>query len=182
MARRGGDDGERRKLSFSERDKLMKGKSRGSAQADRERERLSRSPVYERYKSQVSKMFSGGELPDMLREKLDPTGELKARDELMARIKKVAHEDRKAWSDAVREYTERFELPQDAYLLTEWLDHPRDGVVEKALAKIEEMADAGMLVGSKLPRSLDQRLRGLEMSSGDPDVQEKAKALRERLR
>ncbi len=182
MTRRGGDDGERRKLSFSERDKLNKGKSRGEAKADRDRERLSRSPVYERYKSQVSKMFSGGDLPDNLREKLDPSGELKARDDLMARIKKVAHEDRKAWSDAVREYAEKFELPQDAYMLTEWLDHPRDAVVEKALGKIEEMAEAGLLVGNKLPKSLDQRLRGLEMSSGDPDVQEKAKGLREKLR
>ena len=47
------------------------------------------------------------------------SAELKARDDLLKRIKKLAPEDRKAWADAVREYVEKFELPEDVYLLGE---------------------------------------------------------------
>ncbi|HCF60371.1 MAG TPA: hypothetical protein DFS52_20520 [Myxococcales bacterium] len=182
MAKR--DDDERPKRSWSEIDKLRdKAHSRGQSRDQRAQERVQRNPAYGQYKAQVSKMFGGGEIPEMLREKLDPTGELKARDDLLKRIKKLAPEDRKAWADAVREYVEKFELPEDVYLLGEWLDHPRDQVVEKTLGELEQLAADGVLGGKKkVPAAIEQRLRALEMSSDDPELKERAKALRERLR
>lgn len=182
MAKRDIDD-DRPKRSWREIDKLRtKGGGRAKAQEERAQERMERSPMYEQYKAKVARMLGGEEMPDVVREKLDPTGAMKARDELLKRIKKVFGEDRKQWSELVVEFIDKFELPEDAYLLVEWLDHPKDRVVEKALNALEAMAAAGVLVGSKKPKSIEERLRSLEMLGTDPDVQAKAKALRERLR
>jgi len=181
MPKHDGDE-ERPKRSWREVDKMRdKGFSRAKARDERSQEKLSRSPVYEQYKAKVSRMFSGGELPDMLREKLDPSGEIKARDALLKKIKQVATEDRKAWAEAVGDFVQKFEMPEDAYLLVDWLDHPRDPVVERSIARLEELAAAGQLSGTKCPKSIDQRLRSLELTGTDPDLQAKAKALRERL-
>jgi hypothetical protein len=182
MPKHDGDE-ERPKRSWREIDKMRdKGFARAKARDERSQEKLSRSPVYEQYKAKVSKMFSGGEIPDVLREKLDPSGEIKARDELLKKLKKAATEDRKAWAESVTEFVQKFEMPEDAYLLVDWLDHPKDRVVEKSLSRLEELASAGLLAGPKCPKSIDQRLRSLELMGTDPDIQAKAKSLRERLR
>lgn len=181
MAKRDIDD-DRPKRSWSEIDKMRdKGGSARQRQEDRAQQRMERSPVYEQYKARVSKMLSGGDLPDMVREKLDPSGELKVRDTLLKKIAKTATEDRKQWAELVAEYVGKFEMPEDAYLLVDWLDHPKDRVVEKSLDALDSLAAAGALGGGKCPKSIDQRLRSLEMMGSDPDVQAKAKALRERL-
>ncbi len=182
MAKRDIDD-DRPKRSWREIDK---GRDRGGnarqRQEARSQERLERSPMYEQYKAKVAKMLGGQDVPDAVREKLDPKGELKARDELLKKIKKVATEDRKLWAELVTEFIEKFEMVEDAYLLVDFLDHPKDRVVEKALLALEVLAAAGALTGPKCPKSIDQRLRSLEMMGSDPDVQAKAKALREKLR
>jgi hypothetical protein len=181
MARRNDSDDDRPKRSWSEIDKMRdKAFSRGQAQEQRKQERAERSPVYGQYKAQVSKMFSGGELPDALREKLDPTGALKARDDLLKRIRKTATEDRKAWAEAVTELVEGHDLPEDVYLLADFLDHPKDAIVLKVLEHLERMTGSGAL--TKKPAAIVQRLRSLELASDDPDVQAKAKALREKMR
>lgn len=182
MARRG-DDGDRPKRSWREIDKGRdKSFSRQQSKDARAQERVERSPLYEQYKAKVSRMFEGGDMPDMLREKLDPTGSMKVRDDLLRKIKKVATEDRKQFFELVKEFVDKHELPDDAYLLVDWLDHPKDGVVEKCLDKLDQMAGAGLLTGSKVPKSIDQRLLSLELMGTDPDVQAKAKALRAKLR
>ncbi len=184
MARRGDDGGDRPKRSWREIDKGRDkgGYARTRARDEREQERMQRSPGYTQYKAAVSKLFEGGEIPEGMRDKLDPTGEGKARDEMLKKIRKAATEDRKAWAEAVKEYVEKYELIEDAYLLVEWLDHPRDRVVDKSLAKLEQMGEAGALSGPKVPKSLDQRLRALELTGTDPDLQARAKALRAKLR
>jgi len=181
MARRNLDD-DRPKRSWRDIDKMRDGGNRHKAQEERAQERMERSPMYEQYKAKVAKMLGGEEMPDTVREKLDPTGELKARDELLKQIKKVGTEDRKQWAELVTEFVGKFEMPEDPYLLVDWLDHPKDRVVEKALNQLEILANAGTLTGPKCPKSIDQRLRALEMMGTDPDVQAKAKTLRERLR
>ena len=178
MAKRDIDD-DRPKRSWRDIDK---GGTRQKMQEERAQQRMERSPMYEQYKAKVSKLLSGQDLPDMVREKLDPTGEGKARDDLLKKIKQVATEDRKLWAELVVEFVEKFEIPEDAYLLVDFLDHPKDRVVEKSLDVLTNLAGTGALAASKCPKSIDQRLRSLEMMGSDPDVQAKAKALRERLR
>jgi hypothetical protein len=90
--------------------------------------------------------------------------------------------DRKAWAQGVVEYLEAFpELPEDPYFLDSLLDHPRDRIVDQALGKLEGMQSAGTLK-AKLPKSLDQRLKALELTSMDPELQQRARSLREQLR
>ena len=90
--------------------------------------------------------------------------------------------DRKAWVEGVVEYLEKFpELPDDPYFLDSLLDHPRDRVVDKSLARLEGLNDEGKLK-PKLPKSLEQRLKALELTSMDPDVQQRAKVLRDKIR
>jgi hypothetical protein len=182
MARRN-DDGDRPKRSWREIDKGRdRGFSRSRSKEAREQERVERSPFYEQYKAKVARMFEGGEMPDILREKLDPTGALKARDDLLRKIKKVSTEDRKAWAELVTQFVDKHELPEDAYLLVDFLDHPKDRVVEKSLDQLDKMIDSGALSATKGPKSIDQRLLSLELTGTDPDVQAKAKTLRARLR
>src|SRR6185436_451776 len=92
-------------------------------------------------------------------------------------------ETRADWVKAVIEYLEKYpELPDDAYFLDSLLDHPRERIVDKALGRLETLQEEGKLVGQKIPRSLEQRLRSIEMTSTDPDTQARAKALREKIR
>lgn len=182
MAKRDIDD-DRPKRSWSDIDKMRdRGGNARQRQEARTQERMERSPMYEQYKAKVAKMLGGQEVPDAVREKLDPKGELKLRDEQLKKIKQAATEDRKLWAELVTDFVAKFEMPEDAYLLVDFLDHPKDGVVEKSLDALEALSKAGLLTGSKCPKSIDQRLRSLELMGSDPDVQAKAKALRERLR
>ncbi len=180
MPERHNSDDDRPKKSWRDIDKMRDGSRHVSRREQAAQERLEKSPVYDQYKSQVDKLLSGETLPEMLRERLDPTGQGKARDDLLKKIRGT--EDRKRWSELVTEFIGKHDLPEDAYLLASWLDHPKDAVVDKALAKLEQMAAAGMLTGAKLPKSLEQRLRSLELMGTDPDLQGRAKALREKLR
>lgn len=175
----GGFTGKRNK-SWREIDAL-RGKSRyHSRQDDREQQKIQRSATYSRYKAAADALFTGGELPEGLAEKLDPEGKRKAQKEAMQKLFEL---DRKAWVQGVVEYLEKYpELPEDPYFVESLLDHPRDRIVDKALARLEQMQAEGKLVAGKLPKSLEVRLKSLELTSTDSEVQERAKALREKIR
>ena len=79
------------------------------------------------------------------------------------------------------EYIEKYELPDDPFFLDSLLDHPKDRIVDKALARLELLAEDGRLIREKAPRSLQQRLKTQEMTNLDSDVQARAKALRLKL-
>ncbi|WP_373046538.1 hypothetical protein [Vulgatibacter sp.] len=183
MPRRGDGDGDRPRKSWSEIDKA-RGKSRhtSSDRTDRQQERLEKSQAYRQYKSNLDKFFEGGATaaPDGLKALLDPSGEKSARAKAIEAIQKASAEDRKKWSELVKAFVEEHELPPDPYLLTEFLGHPKERVAEKAMGKLEAMHEAGEL--KKVPPSLDQQLRSLELTADDDDLRERAKAFRERLR
>ena len=80
----------------------------------------------------------------------------------------------------MKAFVEEHELPPDPYLLTEFLGHPRERVADKALAKIEQLHEAEQL--KKVPPSLDQQLRSLELTADDEELRERAKVLRGKLR
>ena len=182
MARReredegGGFSGKRNK-SWREID-AQRGKSKyHSRQEDPAQQRIERSASYEKYKKAADALFSGtAELPDHLAQAFDPEGKRKLQKEAMMKLREVP--DRKAWVQGVVEYLEQYpELPDDAFFLDSLLDHPKDRIVDKALVKLESLEADGRLKG-KAPKALEQRLKSLEMTSGDPDVQARAKVLR----
>lgn len=170
------DRGERPKRSWSEIDKMRDGKRRGS-QPDFAREKLERSATYSRYKSAADKFFSGEILPESLQEKLDPTGEAKARREALAKLKGA--DGAAEFAAAAKEYVEAWGAPEDPYLLDRMVGHPDEGIVLKALEKLIALAEAGEL---KAPKSLPERLRSAELNADDPDVQDEAKRLATMLR
>ena len=79
------------------------------------------------------------------------------------------------------EFIEKYDLPDDAFFLDSLLDHPKDRIVDKALARLELLESDGRLVKGKAPRSLEQRLKTQEMTSLDDEVKVRAKALRTKL-
>jgi hypothetical protein len=177
---RGGGFSGKRNKSWREID-AQRGKSKyHSRQEDPQQQRIERSASYERYKLAADSLFTGGELPDGLAKTFDPEGKRKAQKEAMLKLREVP--DRKAWVQGVVEYLEKYpELPEDSYFLDSLLDHPRERIVDKSLAKLEVMEGEGKLKG-KAPKSLDQRLKSLELTSMDPDIQARARTLREKIR
>jgi hypothetical protein len=179
----GGDDSTgfsgKRKKTFRELD-AQRGKSRyASRQDDPGQQRLERSPTYEKYKKAADSLFTGGALPEGLANTFDPEGKRK---EPKAAMQKIAEApDRKAWAELVLEFVEKHPLPDDAFFLDSLLDHPKDRIVDKALSHLEEIQADGRLLKEKAPRSLQQRLRTLEMTSLDSEVQARAKVLRGKL-
>jgi hypothetical protein len=176
----GGFSGKRNK-SWREID-AMRGKSKShSRQDDPAQQRIERSASYTRYKAAADALFTGGELPEGLAKQFDPEGKRKAQKEAMLKLRELP--DRKAWAQGVVDYLEKYpELPEDAYFLDSLLDHPRERIADKALAKLEALESEGKLVKGKLPASLDQRLKSIELTSMDPELQGRAKALRAKLR
>jgi hypothetical protein len=176
----GGFTGKRNK-SWREID-AQRGKSKyHSRQDDPGQQKIEKSASYEKYKQAADALFTGGALPEGLKQTFDPEGKRGAQKEAMMKLREVP--DRKAWVQGVVEYLEKYpELPEDAYFLDSLLDHPKERIVDKALARLEALQEQGKLVGQKVPRSLEQRLRSIEMTSTDPDAQQRAKALREKIR
>ncbi len=174
----GGFSGKRNK-SWREID-ARSGKSKyHSRQDDKEQQRIERSPTYTRYKQAADALFTGGELPEALAKQFDPEGKRKAQKEAMMKLREVT--DRKAWAEAVVAFIEKYpELPDDPYFLDSLLDHPKDRIVDKALARLELLSEDGRLQ-AKLPKSLEQRLKSIELTSMDPEMQSRAKALREKV-
>jgi hypothetical protein len=173
----GGFSGKRNK-SWREIDS-QRGKSKyHSRQDDPAQQRIERSASYSRYKIAADALFKGGELPEGLAKTFDPEGKRKAQREAMLQLREM---DRKAWVQGVLDYLEKFpELPEDPYFLDSLLDHPKERVVEKALGCLEALNEEGKLK-TKLPKSLDERLKSIELTSMDPELQGRAKTLRGQL-
>lgn len=173
------DDG--RKLTYSERDKLLRAKKKGD-KPDFKQERLVQTQAYQDYKKSVEKIFGGGgEVPEQMQGALDPKGEKGKRTAALKELARLEQENRKAWSDAVVQFVAEHELPDDPYFVVSLLDHPKDRVVDKALGKLEQLAADEKIVGAKKPKSLEQRLKSIELTSMDDEQKARAKALREKL-
>ena len=170
----------KRTKTFRELD-AQRGKSKyHSRQDDPAQQRIERSASYEKYKKAADALFTGGALPQGLEATFDPDGKRKEQKAAIQRVSEAP--DRKAWAERVLELLERYpELPDDAFFLDSLLDHPKDRVVDKALGRLEALQEEGRLPREKAPRSLEQRLKALEMTSLDSEVQVRAKALRGRL-
>src|SRR5437764_12512391 len=135
----------------------------------RERENFQNSAGYTKYKTNLDRLFSGGnaQLPDHLKEKVDPA--VLEREE--ERKKLYAIEDTKAFYAAASEYLKGHELPDDPRTLDRLLGHPDGDIVEKALTRLEELHKAGSL---RVPPALNQRLASVEIESGDPRLRKRA--------
>src|ERR671930_1401991 len=169
----------KRKKSWRELD-AQRGKSKyHSRHDDKEQQKLERSSSYQKYKSAADSLFTGGELPEGLAKAFDPDGKRKAQKDAMMKLREM---DRKTWVQGVVEFIEKFpDLPDDPYFLDSLLDHPRERIVDKSLARLEALEAEGRLKG-RIPGSLPERLKSIELTTTDTDLQSRAKALRDKLR
>jgi hypothetical protein len=169
----------KRKKSFREMD-AARGKSKyTSRQDDPKQQRIEQSASYEKYKKAADSLFTGGALPEGLAATFDPDGKRKEQKAAMQKVGEAP--DRKAWAVSAAEFIEKYDLPDDPFFLDSLLDHPKDRIVDKALARLELLVADGRLVKEKAPRSLQQRLKTQEMTSLDDEVKVRAKALRNKL-
>lgn len=169
----------KRKKSFREMD-AQRGKSKyHSRQDDPNQQRIERSASYEKYKKAADALFTGGALPEGLQATFDPEGKRKEQKAAMQKVGEAP--DRKAWAASAVEFIEKYDLPDDPFFLDSLLDHPKDRIVDKALARLELLESDGRLVKGKAPRSLEQRLKTQEMTNLDDEVKTRAKALRTKL-
>ena len=169
----------KRNKSFRELD-AQRGKSKyHSRQDDPNQQRIERSASYEKYKKAADSLFTGGALPEGLAVTFDPEGKKKERKNALQHITEAP--DRKAWAQLVVEFIEKYDLPDDPFFLDSLLDHPKDRIADKALARLELLAEDGRLIREKAPRSLEQRLKSQEMTNLDSEMQARAKALRLKL-
>ncbi len=115
----------------------QRGKSRShSRQDDPAQQRIERSASYQKYKAAADSLFTGGELPQGLAEKFDPDGKRKTQKQALQKLQQA--ESRQDWVQGVIDYLDKYpELPEDAYFLDSLLDHPRERIADKALAKLE---------------------------------------------
>jgi hypothetical protein len=171
------DDEERPKKTWRERDKGRDRSKHVSTSADRERERFERTPAYTRYKQGLERVFSGGELSEGLRDKLDPSGANKEKDKKLRAIREA--EGTVAFAKALDEVLAGYDFPDDAFLLDRALEHPRVEIQIRALERLLALREAGKL--AKPPPSLKVRLEGLRLNSPDSDVCERAEALQKKL-
>ncbi len=170
-------DDEKPRKSYRERDKGRDRSRHTNTAADRERDRFAKSPAYTRYKQGLEKVFSGGELSEALREKLDPTGENKDRDQKLRAIREA--EAQPAFLKAVDDYLLTYEFPDDPYLLDKCLEHPKAQVQLRALGRLQALKAEGKLL--KPPPSLKLRLDSIALNSDSGEVQDAAAALRRSL-
>lgn len=165
------------KRSWAEIDKMRDGKRSRSGSSPAERAKVEKSGSYSRYKSAADAFFSGAALPETLAEKLDPTGEGKARKDALKKVKDA--EDFRTFATLAKEYVEKYGIFDDPYLLDQLLGHPKDALVLQAIERIQQLMSEGAF---KPPRALPERLKSLELTSSSPEVQDAAKALAKALR
>ncbi len=172
------DDRPKRTKSWRDIDK-MRDRGGSPRRESRERERFEQSTGYTKYKTNLERLFSGHgvQLPEHLREKADPGGEIEKRAEALKKL--YAIEDPKAFYAAATDYLKANPLPDDPRVLDRLLGHPDEAILDKALTRLEELHKAGTL---KVPPALTQRLASVEIESGDPKIRRRAAELRKALR
>lgn len=144
------------------------------------------------YKRQLDALFSRGEVPEHLKDKLpapaaadgDPEGPGAASKERVRLTRAV----RQAPSgpelikalDALRENLGA--VPEDLELVLRYLEHPRDAVLAEALTHVEKAVELGNPLPKTARKTFVERLKGISLTSFDPRVQARAEALVSRLR
>ncbi|MBI3180229.1 MAG: hypothetical protein HYZ27_11235 [Deltaproteobacteria bacterium] len=172
-----GDDEDRPKKSWREID-AQRDKSthqREDRAGGAKPARIERSQAYRSYKTQLDKLFSGGALPEALKEKLtDGKIAAQAKERKAAAEAILAAASPKAVEAALAAYQSQHGFPEDEQVLARLLDLSNDAVLQQAIATIARLHGESRL---KRAQSLKARLNTVAMTAEDPAVQNAARAL-----
>ena len=150
--------------------------SRRRDEAERNRERASKSAAYSQYKSKLDGLFKAGgtQLPEHMREALGPESEdSKARKELTEALL------RSPSIDTLRAFLAAgLVLPDNPRLLTQLLDTRDEGLTRPVLARLIDLLGEGKKPNRML---LEQRLMALDDWVEKDETRVLIQTLRERL-
>lgn len=176
-----GDNDDKPRRSWRDVDKR---RAQSSHHGDQERtssheQRLQRSGAYRAYKRQLDNLFTGGVVPDALKEKLADSGVVghgaerkEMRDALLgARTPKKIRE-------ALSRYRETCGFPADEEVLAKLLDLEDEGIVLETLQTLERIHTEQGLTRAN---SLKARIKTVQMMVDDDDVQDVASRLLKQL-
>ncbi len=140
------------------------------------RERISKTAAYSKYKSNLDQLFKpgGAELPESMRAKLGPASESsKEQRDLTDALKKDPNEK------TLRAFLAKdFPLPEDARLLMKLLDIRDEALVRTVLEQLLEIVESGKKPNRML---LIQRLESLENFAEEDETLELAGMVRAAL-
>jgi len=156
---------DRGKLSFSERDRLLRERKQGGDGEQRPRGAAAEArskQATDAYLKEAGKLFTDAEGG--------------AEGEALGRAVEAAHGTPEL-ADACRAYRDAIGLPGDAALLSLFLDADDPAIVAEAIRKLGEGHDAGSI---QISRGVKSQLRVLEQGSDD-DVAYEAEELLARL-
>lgn len=172
-------DNRNRKLSWREIDKLKrKGGRGGGGERERKKEaKLENTSAYKGYKKDLDNLFSGGEVPEYLKEMM-PDGDKDGRLKLLGAIKRADSDA--DLNLAMEAYLEEFEdFPDDIDLLQHVLDY-KDEAVQLLVVQALDRISAERPIEHKQQFIL--KLEAIAMLGDDDDLVELAEEMVARLR
>ena len=176
----GHHDDTRGKKSFSELDKARREKKHRRDDTSPGQSRRERSQAYSSYKRDLNKIFDGGGLPDLLKEKLADTEvgqQSKAKKEALQAITDAS--SRRKMLAALKSFEEVHGFPEDEATLTKLLEFDdEDAILLKALQGLESLLAEDVL---KRRSAVKMRVKSLQMTADDDDVADAATALAKKL-
>ncbi|MBN1960777.1 MAG: hypothetical protein JW841_07500 [Deltaproteobacteria bacterium] len=173
------DSDDRPKRSWREIDQMREKSGHRRNERPTANPRLERTQAYRSYKTQLNKLFDGGGLPDVLKNKLAEKGignEAKRKKELASAIS--AANNSKQLQKTVSEYKESFSNLEDEEALATMLNSDNEKFVLAAIIDIDKLLSEGIL---KRGASLKARLKTAIMTLESPRIKEQAKELLDKL-
>ena len=164
------DPEDRDKKSWREKDRAKDRSSHRSEQGTKSSSQpRPESQAYRSYKSQLDKVFSGGGLPDSLKEKMDAAGIGAGKKKQAAAAKEIADaKSPRAKVKALTAYKSEYGFPTDEEVLAGLLDlDDEPEIVREALETLESLHEEGQL---KKAKSLSARIKTVKMMVDDDDV------------
>ncbi len=176
-------DGERRQKSWRDIDRKKDRSShrRDEAPAGKKGrgQKREQSGAYQTYKKDLDRVFSGGGIPDYLKEQLPEQSEAdQARLKLLGAIERAANDH--DLNEAVAAYLKKYDdFPEDQDLLLKVLDYPEESVKLQAARMLDAIWKVNPISHK---RQFALKLDSIAMLADDDDLQELAEELVGRLR
>lgn len=161
------DERERPKRSWREAD-LNRDRAGGGRRAPKPtNQRTLKGGAAKRYMAQLDRVFSGGGLPEQLKQQAPNLGAFQKTEHRVRTDAVLAATSPSEIASAVDELLANHEMPEDAELLAKILAHPKGSHAQPALESLVEILDRGKPANALL---LKTRLQSLKLTAEDDEI------------
>lgn len=194
--------------SWKEIDRMRDGSGKRK-KSQRENEKLEHSTRYDKYKSDLNRLFDQGMAGELLKRmgKPDSSANEKVKERVQEKAKNrkstlrrsgripsdssksssrfkliravVDAQDRDGLIDSLNALVERFGLPDDWDVLARVLEHPDEGLLRQGVERMGQLLELGVKVSRRA--SVKERLRTISQTASDFDLRQAASDLESRL-